>query len=50
CVPLLLIMPQFFGLDGIWYACPLADLGAFTVCLVIMSKTWRRIFKNPAIV
>ncbi|ECV3106951.1 MATE family efflux transporter [Listeria monocytogenes] len=49
-VPLLLILPHFFGLDGIWYAFPLADLGAFTVCLVIMSKTWRRIFKNPEIV
>ncbi|MBC8930684.1 MATE family efflux transporter, partial [Escherichia coli] len=29
-VPLLLILPHFFGLDGIWYAFPLADLGAFT--------------------
>lgn len=27
-IPALLILPQFFGLDGIWYAMPVADLGS----------------------
>ncbi|CAM4182331.1 MATE family efflux transporter [Listeria booriae] len=49
-VPLLLILPNFWGLDGVWYAFPLADVGAFTVCLIIMLRTWRGLFKNPEMV
>ncbi|WP_239253667.1 MATE family efflux transporter [Listeria ilorinensis] len=44
-VPLLLILPNFFGLEGVWYAFPLADLGAFAVCCFIMAKTWRKTFR-----
>lgn len=49
-IPLLLILPNFWGLDGVWYAFPLADVGAFTVCLIIMLRTWRGLFKNPEMV
>lgn len=28
-IPLVLILPRFYGLDGIWRAAPAADLGAF---------------------
>ncbi|WP_088815963.1 MULTISPECIES: MATE family efflux transporter [Listeria] len=49
-VPLLLILPQFFGLMGVWYAFPIADVIAFSVCFFILTKTWRRMFKNPDMV
>ncbi|AQY52215.1 multidrug transporter MatE [Listeria weihenstephanensis] len=49
-IPLLLILPNFWGLDGVWYAFPLADVAAFTVCLIIMLRTWRGLFKNPEMV
>lgn len=34
-VPLVLILPRFFGLEGIWLSAPLADIGAF-----ILTVTW----------
>lgn len=34
-IPLLLILPRFFGLDGVWWSSPLSDLGSF-----IMTGTW----------
>ncbi|MCE5285876.1 MAG: MATE family efflux transporter, partial [Pelosinus sp.] len=27
-IPLLLILPHFFGLEGVWWAMPLSDLGS----------------------
>ncbi|WP_163651758.1 MATE family efflux transporter [Listeria sp. PSOL-1] len=45
-VPLLLILPNFIGLHGVWYAFPLADLIAFTVCLVILLTTSKRIINE----
>ena len=33
-VPLVLILPKFFGIDGIMYSAPIADFAAF-VCVVI---------------
>lgn len=34
-IPLLLILPLFWGLEGIWRAAPIADLGAF-----LITSTW----------
>jgi len=34
-IPLILILPKFFGLDGILYAGPLADLGS-----AVLTGTW----------
>lgn len=34
-IPLLVILPRFFGLEGIWWSAPLSDLGAF-----IMTGAW----------
>lgn len=28
-IPLLLILPHYFGLQGVWWSAPLSDLGAF---------------------
>jgi putative MATE family efflux protein len=37
-IPLVVLMPRFFGLTGIWFATPLADLLAFIVTVYIVSK------------
>lgn len=40
-IPLLLILPRFWGLEGIWWAAPLADLGSTlmtTACLYYEFK------------
>ena len=28
-IPLLLILPHYWGLEGVWWSAPLSDLGAF---------------------
>ncbi|WP_439443243.1 MATE family efflux transporter [Listeria aquatica] len=49
-VPLLLILPNFFGLSGVWYAFPIADLLAFSVCAIILATTWRKVFRETEMV
>ena len=34
-IPLLVILPRYFGLEGIWWSAPFSDLGAF-----IMTGIW----------
>ncbi len=41
-LPLILILPRFFGMDGILYAGPIADALAFIVCAFIMYREFRR--------
>jgi len=41
-IPLLLILPHFWGVDGVWWACPIADaLSAALTALVIYSEIKR---------
>ena len=35
-IPLLLILPIFFGLDGVWFSMPTADLLGFTSALLVL--------------
>lgn len=37
-IPLILIFPLFFGLDGILYAGPVADIAAFIICIFMIKK------------
>ncbi len=37
-IPLILILPQFFGVDGIWYSFPIADVGAAGLSAWLLSK------------
>jgi len=34
-IPMVLILPLFMGLKGIWIAFPVSDLGAFAVTLMM---------------
>tara|TARA_R110001592_G_scaffold43005_1_gene139550 strand:- start:86707 stop:88077 length:1371 start_codon:yes stop_codon:yes gene_type:complete len=38
-IPLLLILPHFFGIEGIWFSFPLADIGAAIIALRQLAKT-----------
>lgn len=33
-IPLALILPRFWGLDGVWFSSPLSDFGAFLLAVV----------------
>jgi Na+-driven multidrug efflux pump len=37
-IPLVLIMPLFFGLDGVWYSFPLADIASTIVTWYMLRK------------
>lgn len=41
-MPLIIVMPLFFGIDGIMFAAPVADFGAFVTAMIFV----RREFKN----
>lgn len=42
-LPLYLIMPRFFGIDGILYSGPIADLLAFLCTAALAVKEWKEI-------
>lgn len=45
-LPMLYILPQFFGLDGVWYALPASDITASIVANIIMFKYMGRLKKQ----
>jgi putative MATE family efflux protein len=42
-IPLILVLPRFFGLDGVWYAYPIADLLASTVTITFLAREVRHL-------
>ena len=45
-IPLLLILPRFLQLDGVWYAFPIADILTFLLTLVLVIRQVRELRKN----
>lgn len=41
-VPFLLIMPNFFGPDGVWMSMPMADSAATTLAAILLWKQFRK--------
>ena len=42
-IPVLLIMPYFIGLDGVWVAIPVSDFAALLVTLVLLFRELQRL-------
>ena len=42
-IPLILILPKFFGLYGAWYAFPIADIGATLVTYIFLKRETRKL-------
>lgn len=42
-IPLVLIIPRYAGLDGIWYSFPIADTLAALVCFVFLKKSLKEL-------
>lgn len=49
-IPLVLILPVFFGVDGVWFAFPIADAMAVLTALVFAYKDRILLFKPEAYV
>jgi putative MATE family efflux protein len=45
-IPLILILPRFFGLDGLWFSYPLADLISTTVTSSLLIREVRRLGRS----
>ena len=41
-LPLLVILPPFLGVDGVWWSLPLSDIIAFIVTFIIMARYMKR--------
>ncbi|MFV0365702.1 MAG: MATE family efflux transporter [Mangrovibacterium sp.] len=42
-IPLILILPKFFGLQGAWLAMPISDAVAAIIVLVVFRKEWKKL-------
>ncbi len=51
-IPLLLILPRFFGLTGVWASVPVADLASCSIASLLLVKEMNRLKKrslNPQV-
>lgn len=46
-VPFLLILPRYFGTDGVWYSIPLADAASVIVVAVMIVRQFRIFSSKP---
>ncbi len=46
-VPLLLILPSYWGADGVWYSIPIADAGATLLAAILLIYQLRRLRLDP---
>ena len=44
-LPALLILPRFFGIEGIWYATPVSDFGSLAVALILFCHEQKHLRK-----
>jgi Na+-driven multidrug efflux pump len=42
-IPLVLILPKYFGLNGIWYAFPLSDILATGICFLFLKNAYGKL-------
>lgn len=49
-IPLLLILPRFFGLDGVMYAQPATDFLSFLLAVVLMTMEFRKMPKENCLI
>jgi len=47
-LPLIVILPLFWGIDGIMYAAPIADMGAFITAMLFVSREYKNMNKLEA--
>ena len=41
-----LLLPRFFGLDGVLYSMPVSDILTFAVALVLIIRTYRQLSRS----
>ena len=44
-IPLLFILPNYYGLDGVWVCAPISDLLSALVCIVFVVREFKKLNK-----
>jgi len=47
-IPLVVILPGFYELDGVWVAYPISDLLSFLLSVYLISRVYRTFKEHPA--
>ncbi len=47
-IPLLFVLPNFFGLQGIWFSMPISDLASATVVVFFLISHWKKLRDEEA--
>ena len=45
-IPIILILPKFLGLDGVWFAQPASDIIASVITVIVLVKEIRKDYTN----
>ena len=48
-VALPILLPMFFGLNGVLYSFPAADILTFLITIVVVARTWRELNAGCAV-
>ena len=43
-----LLLPVFFGLDGVLYSMPVADILTFVIAAFLIARTYKKLWETPA--
>lgn len=49
-LPLLLILPQYLGVEGVWWSMPISDSIAFTMAAILLMRQMRRLRRMQTLV
>ena len=47
-LPLIIVLPIFFGIDGIMFSAPIADFAAFVISAILIAKEFKLMKKSDA--
>ena len=47
-VPLLIFMPRFWGIEGVWYCMPIADVASAILAGILLAIQVRKLRRNPS--
>jgi putative MATE family efflux protein len=48
-IPILFILPNYIGLNGVWYAGPISDVGAALVSGIFIFREYRKLTRNSLV-
>ena len=41
-IPVILLVPKFYGLNGVWASQPIADIGAMVIVMIFLAKEFKK--------